>query len=1222
MADFRDDLKSLQEGYSKALTFWQNFISPPSEDQAAPIDTSSVVFAPGRNLALENYYQYRQGQIYTQQIPVQQQIEQQRQQLQQQFSDLAQRPEVTQFSSEYAREAALASRYGVNVNPAVMLPQFYGQNIYGLPSLPYLLPPQEQIYRPISMTAGISIAESAMREGTVYNALASSPLLQMYEYNRTKLGVFAESFGTLLPRTLTDIASFSLGEKIAKSIVGRSLLGSIPYAGGFARFVLGTATGMGLAYLATLPITAVADAIKLHSERAEAAEAITREFVTVGPELSPLGKGLRAEAASRLGYNMMRIAERMGAVSYRDVEEILKLGGASGLFMFDQTSTDIDRKLRGLIRIFGEVAKITNDPDMRKHIQNIAEFYKFGGTMEHYLAAVETAGIGSRVTGQSVDSLMRTYGAMGISAFHGMGLVPAYGAMYGIQARTSAQLAVNAGAFTLERLATLGGIEGVTASLIRGQAASAAAFTNLILPSLITAVGGGMGVNAAAAGNIAASANPLFAIQQQPSALARYAQERGISLAQALQDYTLNSNILQSEVMRNNPLLGQVFLMNAANQLSRMTGGQLSTEYALMQLGVDRDTALAMVRTYGNVNALREMRRQHQFQLYEMGTRFMAERRESLSRLGLGFELAVSEPFTLAFAEFGRQVYQESIVTPFREEAQRQALRGTLLYGMAERERKITERDIINPEPNVISSISKWFATRIFSPAYEYGIEAVEGRGLFTGIKAAAVERPILTPILTGLLGGAISALFPVAQPITLALIPTEMSFSSSYSKEELIRKNVMLSRDSKLYADASTYGGTKEGTEAALFLKEWEKGTVTSLDAYVERKFGNLSEKERHAKKLGIMSAIREFEKSSSAEGRKRATEYVYRISASNVFLEEMVGETIKKAREMLTEGMKESLKEHLYVEKMVKISPTPLTPDIATEMLVKVPLERLQHFFTAISSSGEKDKLMTLLKTALDEYQESTDKSAALERFKRRLDEFNISLIDIPSEAGGESIFLPDIISRLTTEDVERMRMLYPILSRGLSRANELIDVIDPLVRGGFLSPAELEKINSKQLANVERFISEKASTAFTMTFGAKGEAAVKARAEKVAEMIQSGEIKGTFMAGRKFDAESFKGKTKEEIVSILTESLKSDLLRQKYPTSVVPSPTSATPGGAVEGQKKLIEGIDKLIEAANTMKKAAEAITINTPTTSNQPKPTLSPAVPPTEIKSGGK
>ncbi|MEO0271492.1 MAG: hypothetical protein ABIM30_00160 [candidate division WOR-3 bacterium] len=1200
MADFRDDLKSLQEGYSKALTFWQNFISPPPEDQAAPIDTSSVVFAPGRNLALENYYQYRQGQTYTQQMPAQQQIEQQRQQLQQQFSDLARRPEIAQFSSEYAREAALASRYGVNVNPAVMLPQFYGPNIYGLPNLPYLLPPQEQIYRPINMAGGISIAESAMREGTVYNALASSPLFQMYEYNRTKLGVFAESFGTLIPRTLADIASFSLGDKIAKSIVGRSLLGSIPYAGGFARFILGTAAGMGLSYLVTLPITAVADAIKLHSERAEAAEAITREFVTVGPELSPLGKGLRADAASRLGYNIMRIAERMGTVSYRDVEEMLKLGGASGLFMFDQTSIDIDKKLRGLIRIFGEVAKITNDPDMRKHIQNIAEFYKFGGSMEHYLAAVETAGIGSRVTGQSVDSLMRTYGAMGISAFHGMGLVPAYGAMYGVQARISAQLAANTGAFTLERLATLGGIEGVTASLIRGQAASAAAFTNLILPSVITAVGGGMGVNVAAVNNIAASTNPLFAIQQQPSALARYAQERGISLAQALQDYTLNSNILQSEVMRNNPLLGQVFLMNAANQLSRMTGGQLSTEYALMQLGVDRDTALAMVRTYGNVDALREMKRQHQFQMYEMGTRFMAERRESLSRFGLGFELAIAEPLSLAFAEFGRQVYHESIVTPFREEAQRQALRGTLLYGTAEKERKITEKDVISGGTNILSDISKWFATRMFSPSYEYGIEAMEGRGLFTWLKAAAAERPILTPVLTAVVGSIANVVFPLAPYVAGPLIASEMSFSLAYNKDELIRINSMLSKDSRFYVEASSYSGTREDVEAALFLKEWEKGTARSLDMYVERKFGNLSEKEKYAKKLGIMSAIREMEKSSSAEGRKRATEYTYRVSASNIFLEEMAGEAIKKTRELLTSGISEEAKKYLYARQEVTLSAdiSVAAPAGMVTTTIDVPVKRVHDFFTAIQYAKNKDKLITDIKSALEEYNNSSDKAAAAERFKKRLSEVGFTGIDIPAEAGGETIFLPGVVSELTPDEIERISASLPIITGKMKRSEDIIDVIDVLVRGGFLSPTELEKFNTKGFTDVEKFIGEKISTAFAMALGAKGEAAVKARAEKVAEMIQSGEIKGTFMAGRKFDAESFKGKTKEEIISILTESLKSDLLRQKYPISVLPSPTSATPGGAVEGQKKLIEGIDKLIEAANTMKKAAEAITINTP------------------------
>ncbi|MBS7251634.1 MAG: hypothetical protein KIH08_13755, partial [Candidatus Freyarchaeota archaeon] len=814
----REDIQALQEGYSKALTFWQNFISPPQpppQIQSEPQYGNNIIYSPGGNAALEQLTK-------TQEL----------QQLQQYMgaAGLREIEGASAARAEYARQAALAARYDINVNPAVMMPQYYGSNIYGLPQMPYLMPAQEQIYRPLNIEQRIESTIAAAESGIPIQAFATSPLQATYEYNRARLGAFASSFGTLVPKTMADIAAFGLAGKIASSLVGRSILGSIPVVGGLSKFALEMAGGFGLAYLFGKPIEMAYDAIKLHNERAEAAEIITRSFVTAGPEVSPLGTGLKAGAASALGYSMMRIAERMGMASYRDIEEILKIGGAGGLFMLDQTTVDIERRLRSVIKIFGEVAKISNDPDMQKHLRNISEFYKFGGTPEAYLATAEIAGMGMRVTGQTFDQLMNTYGAMGMTTFHGMGLVPAYGAMYGIQARIAAQLAVNARAFSPERLATLGGIEGVTAALIRGQSVSAAAFANLALPSLITAQGGGMGVNLAGAWDVASSGTPLAAIARQPQALATYAQQSGKNIAQAIQDYMINSNMLQSEILKNNPLIGQVYLMNAANELTRRTGGLMTTEFALMALGVDKDTAISMVRTYGDIDSLREMRRQAMIQMNEMSFRAVNERRNNLSRFGISAQVGIFEPIHRIMAAPGRFVH-ESIVTPYRQEAQLYALSGTPLYAQAMMETygsptDVAKRSLMEGEINsgIVAGISKWWSEPMFKPGYESAVEAAMGRGFLNPLRAMIFERPIFGRTLAY---GASLALSAIPVVGTLFGAPVGIATAlADWSTEKVHTKALTIAKDSVLLSSASNTGKVDQ-RGAYEFLEEFSAGLV-----------------------------------------------------------------------------------------------------------------------------------------------------------------------------------------------------------------------------------------------------------------------------------------------------------------------------------------------------------------------------------------------------------
>lgn len=1160
MADFKDNISYLAQGYEKALTFWQNFIQPQQPGLEIP-QTGGVVYNPTGNAILDEYYRT---------LPANQRIAMPAQMA----------SEAGRFSAEYAAQAAKAARYDVNVNPAVVMPAYYGGAVPGLPPLPYLLPAQQQIFRPIDIAAPIAAMERGALEGVPATGLSSSFIEQFYGYNRARIGAFTSSFAPMILKTPFDILAFGMAERIVSRAVGASVLGNIPILGGVSRFIGTTALGLGLSAAFGFGVQKLIDTVQLHNERAAAAEMLTKEFVVAGPEVSAMGRGLSAPGAAKLGYGMMRMAERMGIVSYRDIEEILKVGSASGLFMMDQTTGDIEKRLKSVIKVFGEIAKITNDPNIQEQLRNLGELYKFGGNLESSLATFEMAGLAGRVTGMSYNHLMKSYGAMGISTFQAMGLVPASGAFYGVHARAAAQLAAASGTFTPERLATLGGVEGLTASLIRTQAVSAAAYTNLILPSVITAgPGGSMGVDINAAVAYAYSSNPLAALQLQPQRLAAFARQAGVSMPMALQMYGLNANILQSELMRNNPYIGEIATVNLANQITRMSGGQIAFETALQMLGLSKEESIAKAKMYTNPEYLRSLKNQIQTQMAEASARSYDETRNALSSLGMGWQLGVAIPFEHFTLGPGRWMHQ-NIVAPYRTAAQIESLRGTGLYARQVAASGLTASDFSG---GVMADISEWWGRPFVSRGEEAKVELATGKSWLTSARAKWIGQPkwLNYTIVGGkLLLGALAGTFltPIAAAPFMAWAAEDI-YAGATTPTERESREAVLNRVSDMYLMQQAATSKVEANELAArrFLEAFKENRQITIRSFAK------SEEEA----LSIAAALREM--GSNVSGLSDTAKALYQnwslsMQQAHIARDQMSGELINAVKEHTKTKMRETSWRFSHVGLT---GPTGSWWDTVIEdPIAKKAFGAMQTAVLAIQDSPEKLSKFYSLMEQMRGAKTEKERSKIIAQIRQLVG-------DITFAEGGEIVDWYELFGKEETRS-ELFRALREIQAVSPIEPFKFISQISSL--GPYISPELLERIKEEGLTpdvlKAAREEVEKKLDHGLLPYKEQIDKAAKEVEENLKQDIdKSGRLTRDITININNRAIRLQRGTDINAALEMARLQMYSTAEEKMARGPATGGASFAPGSSVEANKKLLEAIDKLIEAAQDIKSAAK-------------------------------
>jgi len=197
--------------------------------------------------------------------------------------------------------------------------------------------------------------------------------------------------------------------------------------------------------------------------------AASQDFVTGGPDLNMLsGRGLSASGANHLGRRLEETAystrfqrETGGAFSAQDLTKITHVAGQEGLLQGSQSVDQIHDKVKGIAKSLVSFMKIANEPNVVEALKSMGRMRAMGMSVGETMDMAMEARQYSKMAGTSATNLMSTSGAQGAMLFQQQGLSAGLGMRMGMGAMGTAQSAVNAGAYSPQRLAMLGGAEGI-----------------------------------------------------------------------------------------------------------------------------------------------------------------------------------------------------------------------------------------------------------------------------------------------------------------------------------------------------------------------------------------------------------------------------------------------------------------------------------------------------------------------------------------------------------------------------------------------------------------------------------------------------------------------------------------------------------------------------------------------------------------------------------------
>jgi hypothetical protein len=227
--------------------------------------------------------------------------------------------------------------------------------------------------------------------------------------------------------------------------------------------------------------------------------AIANDFVTAGPSVSLMGRGLSGAGAIDLGrridamsVDMALQRETGNQFSSQDYVNMTRAAGQSGMLDMAQSPERIASTMRQVAKQVKVFMQVANEPDMREAIRQMGQLSTMGVDIGDMSAFARRVRGQARAAGLSFQGGIAA-GMPGAAMFQEMGLSAATGLEMGLGSLAMAQGAVRAGAFSRDQLAMLGGVQGIAQRDMMGMAAT------LRLPVLAAAMSnygaGGFGIN-------------------------------------------------------------------------------------------------------------------------------------------------------------------------------------------------------------------------------------------------------------------------------------------------------------------------------------------------------------------------------------------------------------------------------------------------------------------------------------------------------------------------------------------------------------------------------------------------------------------------------------------------------------------------------------------------------------------------------------------------------
>ena len=313
-------------------------------------------------------------------------------------------------------------------------------------------------------------------------------------------------------------------------------------------------------------------------------EAMSRQFVTSGPDLHPLGRGLGQRPAIGLANQLQTMTEQgqMGEYNMRDVMKITSMAGQGGMLDMAQSGPQIASQVRNVARALQNFMQIAEEPDIQRAMQMMSNMRAFGLSIPETQIAARNAQQFARMAGTSTQALMATAGAQGAMVFQQQGLTGGLGMEVGMGAAGMARAAIAGGTYTPAQLALAGGQQGLTQSLTEASAAN----LNVRFPmwaSLSRNEGGELTIDPERLTKImsgGASLNQQMAMASDN--IRRLAQSGGTSPERVISEISSRTRELQDEMGRRmGPLGTNTMLIRQALNIQQEFGGNIDLASAI-----------------------------------------------------------------------------------------------------------------------------------------------------------------------------------------------------------------------------------------------------------------------------------------------------------------------------------------------------------------------------------------------------------------------------------------------------------------------------------------------------------------------------------------------------------------------------------------------------------------------------------------------------------------
>lgn len=352
----------------------------------------------------------------------------------------------------------------------------------------------------------------------------------------------------------------------------------------------------------------------------------SQEFVTGGSDLNMSGRGLSHHGATHLGRMLEDTAfssgfrrQTGGAFSAQDLTRITQVSGQQGMLNDAQSVDAIHDRVKGIAKSLVGFMKIANEPNVVEALKSMGRMRAMGLSMAETMDAAVDARMFSRMAGTSTKGLMESGGLPGAMLFQQQGLSAGLGMRMGMGAMGMAGAAVAGGAYSPQRLAMLGGVQGVA----QHEMESSAAF--LKMPMMVAAAtrmgsGGEFGVDGRAlsairgggmniGGMAATGANNLLdAVRKQGVGALGMMQVQGTELQDSIGRLLGPQGVQAAKIQQVMQTMGMM-------GLDKNPGGFAT---AALSMGMTNDQVKSMMSQAGSPGYWQNMQKQNRIQQMEV----------------------------------------------------------------------------------------------------------------------------------------------------------------------------------------------------------------------------------------------------------------------------------------------------------------------------------------------------------------------------------------------------------------------------------------------------------------------------------------------------------------------------------------------------------------------------------------------------------------------------